>query len=278
MEKFDFFIIVVVVGCGLVDWLMGPTIRKRIRESLEEFWIRLEDAPFRGLPARDAHIVVRGVHRIYGMHLFSVRSYGTALLISTAVLWLIIVYLLGPQGLSEYGPHKDIFIMLCFIYPVNAALDLISIFFTVFFLSKIIIKDTIMRIFGYLLLDVVVGITLCTIPIITLGIINAVDVWIWGADLDFIISEFCGVFAVFAGERAERAFYIALCVSPIFPTLIHMFLMIVLAALRVMSPLIKAPMSLIMLRLSESPKGVIFTIGCGVGAIAKIVHAFVKAF
>ena len=161
-------------------------------------------------------------------------------------------------GNPNYQISGDVFSVLLFVYPLNAILDLISIYITRHLLSLLLKSEQLEYIIKMFLFDIFVGLILIFIPILTIGIPQGMSDVILG------LKDLKSFFPLFLSGKeisAQIGVTVAISVTPIFPTIFHALYLLVLIVLKICSPVLVRPISFIISRSVEHEKVILAVIG-----------------
>jgi hypothetical protein len=280
VDTFLFWDAVAVAALVFADWAIGEKKRAVMREKIGEWWVRVDDISFAALISEDARGIRRFFHRVFGPRWFSVRcvilSCAISVLLTTgfaltaAIRFAIMVELPEANTLS-------IILSLAFVVQ-NAAFAWMSLGLTMALLR--VMERTVrpLVLLGCVLLDSAAALGFAFLSLLS-GIILA-----FAADLYFRYSlgllheDPILVMLIMYVAIFGKPLFRAIVLSSVWPTLIHLAVAAVFWGSKLLRPLLKRPVGLILLRLHESQKGVLSLVAVAVGVAAKLVHLAAKSF
>ena len=264
-DPFFFAIIVLVATLAFADFLLGQDGRRRVKEFVGEWWLYLEDSTYAGLGADDAAKIQFWVRRCLG----PIRSFrfwilafvgACVLLVASFQVVSSLVFdesiiagaletlLLMPQLLVDLG---------AFLFLANTLLPVISLVVTLGFLQLMASTSSIPILFLLIVGDAVAALT---IIVATVMIVQSHRTW---DAFDF-------------GNVITQLIWLSGGTLILAPTILHIALTMLFMLSKLMTPVLKNPINLVLLRLYESEKGVFSLIGVAVGTLAKLVQEGLK--
>ncbi|MEQ8322201.1 MAG: hypothetical protein RH946_18215 [Rhodospirillales bacterium] len=267
---FDYFFLIClsfVLAISFLDFILGKKKREKFRERLEDLWLYIEVTEYAGLVRNDARKILNLFYNYFGRSVLSFKFFSRVFVVS--VLFYILtgelfyIYANGKAGLLWSALGNSAFqITLLSLAPLNFVADFFSLAITMrllLWMSKYQLGlPTLMLI---IVLDIVVALILTSLVL--------------------ILNIFPAALVVGSGDRGGlEETYLFFLASAMFtsvaPTLFHMVVAFFFIVSKFFYPLIKPPCSIIVLRLSESPKGPLSLIGFGLGAIVKLSQQWLK--
>ena len=283
IDGFLFWDALIVTSLIFADWIIGKERREAMRERVGEWWLYLDNSSYSGLVADDARTVRQFLQKMFGRSWLSPAFVQRTFIYSTAVAFLVLTafqfYLLflassisssasdDPVLLSEFAYAILVLVLLPVLMTMPAMITpnvisgWLSIGFTLFLLKKMERSTSLAVLLGILICDVVAA---CLVTVVSFVLLSyALNGPSWG----FYLS-LPGIFSFFS--------VVAMAVTNSLPTLIHASLGILFILSKLVSPLLKKPTEILLIRFYESKKGVLTQLAIGLGALAKIVQEIVK--
>ena len=267
---------IIIASLVFADWLLGNEQRKALKDKVGYWWLYLEEMSFSGLVAKDAGRVSRTFKRIFGARWWGVRRIGLASLVSLIISFVFImveVPKLVCETMENSGFHLAEPSMIPYLTtgPLfrtssvpNAIVGWASLSITIWLLTMMARSVSPIRLGFLMITDIVIAALLVYVCyIVTIGL-----------HLTQIDPNFPELQGLQMQLIHESVFPITVIAS--LPTLIHLLVVIVFLGSKLFRPLLVKPVSLIMLRLYESPKGVLSQLAVGLGAVAKLLQQGMK--
>lgn len=266
-DPFFFVMLVIVASLAFIDFLLGEQRRKAIRERVGAWWVYLDDSTYAGLGADDA----AKIHGWIGKWLGSTLSLRFAVLASIAmsIVYLIALFvaLMAFESLFD-GPKTGSLEMIRLMFEMivdgriwllvaSVILSVASLVVTLRFLRWMATSTSLARLFLLTLGDLFAILVLIVLTIVLVQSQRTMDVF----DFD---------------QLFDQIFWLAAGMTALTPLALHLLLSTIFMVSKLTSPLVKPPVSLILLRLEESEKGVLTLVGTGLGVVSKLAQEGLK--
>ena len=287
IDDFLFWDALIVALLIFSDWILGRDRRERMKESVGDWWLYLDSSTYAGLVAEDAGRVRRFLERLFSHSWLSPTFLQRTFLYSTPITFLVLMVgqiallfvasSVGSAQPSETNqspePLSQIFygILIFAVLPVIAAIPpmitpnvitaWLSIGFTLFLLKKMEQSTS----FGVLLSILICD--LAAVYLVTLLSFALLSYSLMGFSFG-LYASLPGLFW-FLGVAA-------MAVTNALSTLVHAGLSLLFILSKLVSPALKRPTEVLLIRFYESDKGVLTQLAIGLGGFAKIVHEIVK--
>ena len=261
MDGFAFFIFIIVTIITFVDWLLDDNQRNELRERIADWYVFLADTSFEQLLAKAALTIRKSIEKVFGKNWLSLRfiflSFSLAIASSIAITVLIRQYVVGNDSVEDFLIIGSLFLVVSSSFSTWISLSLLVRMF------KVMEQHPSFR---YLLFIIVIDIIAVICSILFIGII-AYGIWY------LFLWEPVGALVLFIIFIPEL---IASCITSLLPIFIHILISISFIISKLTFPILKPPVTLILLRVNESKKGVLSLLAIGIGAIAKITQETIK--
>jgi hypothetical protein len=262
-DPFFWGVSLLVASLAFADFLLGKQGRKAMRERVAAWWVYLDDATYAGLGADDA----RRISTWLRAHLGPVMSVRFVLLASLAmsvcfVLSALVVFSLYEDSFSDPGELIRTILSLIaeghtVFVPINVLVSITSLAITLGFLKLMAQSTSLARLVLLSLCDVVAIVLICIATVITVQSHRTWDTF------DF-------------GNVFDQLFWLSVGLNAVAPIGLHMLVSMLFMITKLIGPLIQRPVSLILLRVEESEKGVLTIGAVGMAAVSKMAQELLK--
>lgn len=297
-DTFTFIIAAVTAIAALVDFLLGESGRKRIRDKVTNWWVTVAELSYTGIAQREFNVLANSFQKVFGSTWRSVRFLLPVSILSLLLTTLILVYSIS---LYETGGFRDpelwwvsdglttaqfalkIFVAALFfedlvtgLYIGNLLGDCVSVWVAMVFLKRMAKSHTTQQLIRIAILDVFLAVTtfigvfflVILFDTLTAGSINVFRPFI----------KFIPTFWGFVQGDMEYVSIMLPAVTAIFPTAIHFGIVMLSLISKLFSPILQKPTVLVLERLAEVKTGII-TLVVGVFCVLlKLLQLGIKAF
>jgi hypothetical protein len=299
-DGFFFLVSIIVVLMVFIDWLIGKENRALLKNKIAEMWVKLDDSTYIGIVQKDANIVLICLEKILGKKWYSPRFFIVPVVLSLILTYLVIHSLFSvglfttifydstngnPIPLT-FSMTSERLYLLYYIVP-NAVSDWFSLALTIFFLKKIVATDSSQTIIKYIVLDILMVFVFAIVVLLFAGLILDVYlVYVLPEQPNWAFKDQCPNFSIicsldlslFLGSilfdyRNNYQWLGGLIIlTGAFPTILHIFLSLLMLFSKLFSPLLKPIISTLLLRFNESEKGLLTQFSIALGAIVKLIQ------
>jgi hypothetical protein len=275
----------VVVGLlTATDWLIGKTKRAQLRERVGDMWLRLEYTPYRGLASRHAAQLRSWMQSHLGEKCLSARFALTTASLSIPVFFVTAIINLwradrwcpeveASMACAEVAAQGPLFIAV-FTIPV-ALCTWLSWSIAIKCLTRMGRNTSVINLVSLACMELV-GVALVVAPL------RLTMIWFvaeTAAAIDFFMFGASALRNVFMGvtpkEALDDTIYVVALTAAL-PLLLHVLLIIMFVASKLVMPILKPPVQLVLLRFYESEVGVLTQLSIFVGALLKFVQEIYK--
>ena len=260
----------------LLDFLLGPDYRKRIKDIVHEWWLWVENLSVRQLLVDDARVVLVFFNQQFGEQLFSAK------LVLKSGLLSIMILILGTAtifvSIVDRTPditNVQVLSLFAICTLVNAYFDYISLAFTMFLLRIMARSVSLVRICLIIVLDLFIVYSLLFIIALSVFVLLYLSVYVLGQSVGTIVFSAPGTYSIAIKDFPIEIIYLVLFTS-LLPSLFHLVLAFIFLTSKLLRPLLQQPTSLVLLRLYQSEKGVLTLLAVGCGGVAKLVQEGAK--
>ena len=257
-DPFFYSILTVVVALSFIDFLLGEDRRQRMRSGLETFWLHIATMSFTGLAREDARVVLTWLRDRFGTNWKTPRFMIVAMAVS-GIFSLYAIFLL--MMLDTRDARYTNYIYPGIIIP-NALMDWLSLAITMWLLKQMSERgSSALLLLGVIAADIVAACVLSALAIGGMILLSVIAPAIIPSARSFIPV---------LGHWFMPA--VMVFMTSILPTLLHLGLSFVFLGSKLFRPLIQKPLSILIYPFTESKKGPLTLIACGLGAVAKLLQ------
>jgi hypothetical protein len=281
------------------DWLVGENGRKKLRERVGDFWTRLQYQSLDELYVGALQKLRLRLNRVYGERVLSARFILIAL--AANVLWVLVcsVAVWGWTSLGEELQKAPsipaetyiglaltalVFSLLIGWYPIANFFRVVQRFSTGASLGRVF-YSLLYILWNAVLFFIIAAVIILLAWLIFLFVVFGFDNWSQLLDqitremdmgLDSTKNEAWNDFArKILLPFMVFTFFLLLPISAL-PFFISLFVVLILACLKLLRPMLQPLISLLLERLYESKQGVLTQVAWGLGALAKLVQELLK--
>ncbi|BBO85786.1 hypothetical protein DSCO28_63520 [Desulfosarcina ovata subsp. sediminis] len=258
-DKFFYISLVFVASLTFIDFLLGEEKRNAMKDRLGCWWIYLSDISYAGLVANDAKKVRLFIDKVLGNGFFSFRFFISSMILSVGFLWLtdFIAVNVFLENVSTDYSSWDIESILLMIS--NGLLNYFSFGITVHLLKKMESQTSIVILVVILLSDIIIASIIALIAYVLMSVILG--------DAESILEVV-----------AHAIVLVIVMISSFIPTIIHALFTLLFLLSKLFRPLIQKPSELVLLRLSQSSKGILTLLAAAIATIAKLIEEGIQIF
>ncbi len=262
-DPFFYSILTVVVALGFIDFLLGECRRKKMRSGLETFWLHIESMSFTGLAKEDARAVLTWLRLKFATNWKEPRFMIRAMAVSGIISFVAIIVL--EHQIFSGGGTYSVFVYPTIIIP-NALMDWLSLAITMWLLKQMSERGPgALLLLGAIAADIVAAFVLSAFAIVGVYYLSSIGPAILlNRGLESIGPAYLLGFMVF--------------LTSMLPTLLHLGLSLVFLGSKLFRPLIQKPLSILIFPFTESSKGPLTLIACGLGTVAKLLQQWDKYY
>lgn len=263
-DVFFFVILVLVASLTFADFLLGKAGQKKVKELVGNWWVFLDDSTYAGLSAADASSLYGWFRKCLGP-IASLRFWLSACAGASVLLVITLFVLFSLWSGSFIEDAMDLFFSVfevladrgVTIFLANVIFPVICFVITLGFLRLIASTNSLL-----LLLLLTVGnlITVLVVSLISVIIVQSHRTW---DPFDF-------------GNLFDQFIWLSGGITALLPILLHVFFASFLIVSKLLTPLLKRPVNLVLLRLHESEKGTLSLVGIALGTLAKLMQEGLK--
>ena len=276
-DQFFYLVSVAVVLVGFADWLLSAQARKRQREAVGDLWTYLDITPYHVLVTDVASVILSGAERLLGSITYGRKPFFRIAFLTTVIYLsgtLVGLYLGSLADRSQhYFLTPDYWMMIRMLAPNLSALaimlwllaiscNVVSLMGSLDLLRRLRASTGTIALTAFMLIDVFFFFFIFVVVLLVSS---------------FVIAVTLGFYAAAELDPVFNAIAMSVFLSPL-PTLLHFVVTAVMLCLKLIGPVVKKPVQLILMRVYESPKGIMTTLAFGIAALAKMVQEGVKIF
>lgn len=263
-DVFFFVILVLIATLAFADFLLGKEGQKKVKERVGNWWIFLDDSTYAGLSATDASNLYSWFLKCLGP-ITSLRFWLSAC-VGASVLLAITLFVLFSLWTGSFIENAIDSFFLVFevlddrglnIFLANVIFPVICFVITLGFLRLLASTNSLLLL---LLLTVCNVITVSVVSLLSIIIVQHHRTW---DPFDF-------------GNLFDQFIWLSGGITALLPILLHVFFASFLIVSKLLTPLLKRPVNLILLRLHESEKGTLSLVGIALGTLAKLMQEGLK--
>ena len=297
-DTFTFTIAAITAIAALVDFLMGESGRKRIRDKVTDWWIVVAELSYIGIAQRELNAISNGFQKVLGSTWKSVRFLLPVSIFSLLLTTLILVYSIpfyegqgirNPElwwvsdGLSKAEFSMKIVIaalsfedLITGLYIGNLLGDGMSLWIAMVLLKRMAGSQSTHQLLRIAILDVCLAVSTFIgifFLVLLFDTLSAGSINIFRPFIRFIPS-----FWDFIRGDMEIISIMLPAVTALFPTAIHFTFILLSLATKLFTPILQKPTVLLLERLAEVKTGIITLVVGAFCVLLKLLQLGIKAF
>ena len=267
VDKFLFWDLLCVTALVFTDFLIGKQGRLKIRDKVGWWWLTISESSYGLLLHNNAKSLLRFFQKHFGDRIISRKFFTKAITLSlliyvSAILLLILLHLY--DAVTSIYTQLDWFrlpyiIMVAEIVFFGTISYVLSLMVIIKLLQWMTLSVSFPKLIFIIILSFFLGYGSVLIGI---GSISLID-------------------TIFGADGFDWGYLLLMILASLF-VLLPSLLLLILAAFftisKLIRPILQKPTALIFQRLYESDKGVLTLVSVAIGAIAKLIQEFFKAF